>query len=159
MHSKCHIYGLTAILCVLLLCSCKDNVYFTAHHHFEQSVWYSEDTIKIPVAQFLTYEQIDSGTVMNLSISLRHSDKYKYRTLYVEAVLTDTTGTVRQDTLRFDISARGGDGFRYRTQVKEWTQFVPLDSNRYTISITHIMKQNPLEGISDLIVGCDSEEK
>jgi len=139
----------------VLLCSCNDNVYFTAHHHFDESLWYKEDVIKIPIEQFLTYKDSTERQEIQLSIGLRYTDEYKYNTVYIKTQLSDKKKIVRCDTLQFTIPDKGCDGFSFRKQVQALMNFTADGSSTYTLSITHIMKQNPLTGITDLIIGCD----
>lgn len=143
----------------MLVYSCKDNVYYTAYHHFEGSLWYSEDTIKIPIQQFLTYEGSKEQKEIQLNIGIRYTDKYKYRALYFETQISDTTGQIGCDTLQFLFANKGENGFRFRKQTQQLLRFFPDSTQTYTLSITHIMKQNPLEGITDLIIGCEETEE
>ena len=148
------------IYCLLILvCSCKDDVYFTAHHHFEKSLWYSEHTIKNPIQQFLTYKGSKEQKEMQLNIGIRYTDKYKYRAIYIETQICDTTGQIGCDTLQFLFADKGENGFRFRKQTQPLRHFVPDSAQTYTLNITHIMKQNPLEGITDLTIGCEEIEE
>lgn len=151
----------TALVCCLLMlvCSCKDNVYFTAYKHFEKSLWYSEDTIKFPIQQFLTYEGSKEQKEMQLNIGIRYTNKYKYRALYIETQISDTTGQIECDTLQFLFAGKGENGFRFRKQTLQLLRFIPDSAQTYTLSITHIMKQDPLEGITDLMIGCEETEE
>lgn len=152
---------MAALVCCLamIVCSCKDNVFFTAHHHFDESLWYSEDTIRIPIQQFLTYKSGQKQKEIQLNIGIRYTDKYKYRTLYIETQISDTSKVIGCDTLQFLFSDKGEDGFRFRKQTQQLLRILPDSIRTYTLSITHIMKQDPLEGITDLMVGCEETEE
>ena len=145
-------------LTLLMLTACKDNVYFSSVSHLEGGLWYSEDTLNIDIGQSNLYERTQEDSVVCLNIGIRYTDKYRFQKLYMEVELCDSTQTLRKDTMEFDIPADGGEGFRYREQMKEYCSFVPRDSIGYRLRVSHIMTQNPLEGICDIVCLAESKE-
>lgn len=145
-------------LTLLLLTACKDNVYFSSVSHLDNGQWYRDDTLNVDIGRSNMYEEMQGDKAVNLNIGIRYTDSYRFQKLYLEVELSDSVQTLRKDTLVFDIPADGGEGFRYREQMKEFCCFVPHDPNVYRLHISHIMMQNPLKGICDIVCMAESKE-
>lgn len=145
-------------LTLLMLTACKDNVYFSAVSHLDNNQWYREDTLNMDVGQSNLYERMPGDSIVCLNIGIRYTDSYRFQKLYMEVELCDSTEMLRRDTMEFDIPANGGEGFRYREQMKEFCSFVPHDSIGYKLRVSHIMTQNPLEGICDIVFLAEPKE-
>lgn len=145
-------------LTLLMLTACKDNVYFSSVSHLEGGLWNREDTLNIDIGQSNLYERAPGESIVCLNIGIRYTDSYRFQKLYMEVELCDSIQTLRKDTMEFDIPADGGEGFRYREQMKEYCSFVPRDSIGYRLRVSHIMMQNPLEGICDIVCLAESKE-
>ena len=146
------------LLTLLMLTACKDNVYFSSVSHFDNGQWYRDDTLNIEIGQSNLYDRTLGDSVVALNIGIRYTDNYRFQKLYIEAELCDSIRTLRKDTMEFDIPADGGEGFRYREQMKEFCSFVPHDSIGYRLRVSHIMMQNPLEGVCDIVFLAESKE-
>lgn len=144
-------------LTLLMLTACKDNVYFSSVSHLDGGLWHIEDTLDIDIGQSNLYERARVDSIVCLNIGIRYTDSYRFQKLFMEVELSDSIHTLMKDTMEFDIPADGGEGFRYREQMKEFCSFVPRDSIGYRLRISHIMIQNPLEGICDIV--CLAESK
>ncbi len=135
---------------VVLLSSCMDMPYYSESQSVDESGWLSTDTIEL---SFIIDEPLDR---FNGSIDLRHNGDYPYSNLYLFIDITYPNKKHRIDTLECVLADnRGrwygsglGDMVSHRIEYLDEIQF-PLEGD-YQMRITHGMRRDPLEEITDL---------
>lgn len=135
---------------VVLLSSCMDMPYYSESKSVDVSGWLSTDTIE------LRFTINDPSDRFNGSIDLRHTGDYPYSNLYVFIDITYPNNKHRIDTLECVLADnRGrwygsglGDMVSHRIEYLDEIQF-PLEGD-YQMRITHGMRRDPLEEITDL---------
>jgi len=90
---------------------------------------------------------------MDVSVGVRYTDAYRYESLLLLAQMKDNHGILHEDTLVFDLTERIKDGFSYRKQTQTFMQLNPDSSSAYSLLISHLMDNDTIIGVSDII--CD----
>ena len=127
-----------------------DMPYYSESKYVDESGWRSTDTIEL---SFTINEPLDR---FNGSIDLRHNGDYPYSNLYLFIDITYPNNKHRIDTLECVLADnRGrwygsglGDMVSHRIEYLDEIQF-PLEGD-YQMRITHGMRMDPLEEITDL---------
>ena len=136
---------------VVLLSSCMDMPYYSESKSIDERGWLSTDTIEL---SFTISEPSDR--FFNGLIDLRHNGDYPYSNLYLFIDITYPNNKHRIDTLECVLADnRGrwygsglGDMVSHRIEYLDEIQF-PLKGD-YQMRITHGMRRDPLEEITDL---------
>ena len=137
-------------LIVVFLSSCMDIPIYSESTSVDDNGWSVEDTVKFNIS-------IDApSNRYNGSIDLKHNGDYRYSNLYLFIDITYPNNKHRIDTLECVLAdKRGrwygsglGDMVSHRIDYLEGVQF-PLEGD-YEFSITHGMRRNPLEDVSDI---------
>lgn len=144
------IKSLPVVLITLFLClgACSPGHNdFNSFTDVPEQGWAYGDTIK-----FAT-DTIDSISIGNLQVSIRHDNSYLYRNLWLE-ICYISNGRVTRDTVNMelaDIYGRWlGKGFGASYQfVSDIPHKVTLEKGT-TISVNHIMRLDTLHGIEQV---------
>jgi len=137
-------------LAVCALTSCFEMPYYSESSAVDSSGWYSADTLKFNLSI------ADSSQRFNSQINLSHTGDYPYSNLYLFIDITYPNSRHRVDTLECVLAdKRGrwygtglGDMVNHRIQYLNDIAF-PLNGD-YEVAITHGMRSEPLEKITDL---------
>lgn len=141
---------LAILLAVCALSSCFEMPYYSESLAVDSSGWSSSDTLKFEL------NISDSTQRFNSQIDLSHTGNYPYSNLYLFIDITYPNSKHRVDTLECVLAdKRGrwygsglGDMVNHRIEYLGDIAF-PL-SGDYEVAITHGMRSNPLEEITDL---------
>ena len=140
-----------AILLVFCaLTSCFDMPFYSESKTVDTHGWYSSDTLKFDLSI------PDSTTRFNSHIDLSHTGSYPYSNIFLFIDITYPNSKHRVDTLECVLADnRGnwygsglGDMVNHRIEYLNDIAF-PL-SGKYEVAITHGMRSEPLEEITDL---------
>ena len=144
---------LAFLFCLFL--SCRDAVVFHSYQAVsERSGWERGDSLSFLLPSGLP------PRAYTLEIGVRNTDAYPYRDIWLAVVRTVPGGTlpVAADTLHFCLADEkgrwnnaGGSGRHYQSAFICGRPFrVGADSCGGVLHIAHIMRDNPLFGISDI---------
>jgi gliding motility-associated lipoprotein GldH len=136
---------------VVFLFGCSDsNRWLSMSTAVENSKWAKEGALK------MTFEVSDTIRLFDFIVDIRHDDRYKYSNLYLFVDMSFPNGKVSSDTLELNLSDASGEwlgtgagslyevGFKFKDRKK-----FPL-SGVYNVSIRHGMREEEIEGITDV---------
>lgn len=148
-------HGIRMTICALLLASCIDTPYFAYNSDIPVEGWYARDTIVIPIQPTTpnTHEQ-DTHTI---KVGIRNTHEYAYQSLYLLVETVEGEKILSRDTISFNISdikgRNTGTGVAYRSHTTKTIRnqrFHP--DSTHTLRISHIMRMDPIAGISNICV-------
>lgn len=137
------------ILCCLgmtFIMSCQGDLYYADYKNMPQGIWDSRDTLSFiipPSAQDADVE---------LTISIRNTKEYKYESLALRAFVVDYLGCVRKD-MTIAIMPDGKQskiGAICAYNSSEPVKMHLKAGRRVTLRLSHRMRLNPIEGITDV---------
>jgi len=142
--------GLTIFAVSILLVSCFDMPFYSESSSINSEGWSSVDTVKFG------FNISDEVQRFNGHIDLRHTGDYNFSNLYLFIDITYPNAKHRVDTLECVLADnRGrwygsglGDMVSHRIDYLEGIVF-PLEGE-YEVAITHGMRREPLEEITDI---------
>lgn len=143
------ILSLVLVLSIALI-SCLDLPEYSESRVVDSEVWASSDTT------FFDWTIDNDSVLYNCFVDVRHSGDYPFSNLYLFLDLTYPNGKHRVDTLECTLAdKRGrwygsglGDIVDHRIEYKTGIQF-PATGD-YILGITHGMRQDPLDGVTDM---------
>lgn len=132
------------------LSACDDHTLYHSYQSIPEKGWNKSDTLlfQMPIN--------DSLTVLRLSAGVRNENNYPYQDLYlfISHNLEDSTKW-QTDTLEFTLSDKDGKwmgtgwGNLYQS-VQPMKSAVIRHAGNYTIKVSHGMKDEVLDGISNI---------
>ncbi len=137
-------------LMVLGLGACKQGIVFEKSQSVNKDGWHYQDTV------FFEHEFTDTLALYDIYLNVRNTDDYPYRNFYVFFETTFPDGRVFRDTIETFLADRTGqwtgsglgrtksNSFHFRKDV-----WFPVEGE-FTFSIQHAMREEYLEGISDI---------
>lgn len=143
----------------LLPFSCQDSPVFSNYRAIDKEAWYREDTIVMPVGQPVGECHGQGEQQLDMTVCVRYTDAFRYRNLSLLLEWVSEQRVVARDTLQFSMFNERdgvlGNGFgRYARTVRSMVA-LPLDKP-YEVRIAHLMRLNPLCGITDVSFSLDS---
>jgi len=141
---------------VLLFSSCGNSVLVDDFNTYDSISWPVSERYEIE------FEQIDTITNYNFFISLRNTDAYPYRNIYIFLTTEFPDGRFKKDTINCPLANyRGkwlGKGFGgvYDNRIIYMQNTRFKQSGTYKITLEQAMRNNVLEGIKS--VGIRVEE-
>ncbi|MEL6916100.1 MAG: gliding motility lipoprotein GldH [Bacteroidota bacterium] len=146
-----------AILFVVLLVSCNENLVFSEFKSMEGNSWSKENTLEF------TFSKLDSVTTHNIFITVRNDDTFPYSNLFLITELNFPSGKTVKDTLEYEMALPDGQwlgkGYGSIKESKLWYKenIVFSDTGVYTLLLSHAMRKNgsangviDLKGITDV---------
>ena len=142
--------GALALTFSVALVSCFDIPEYSESKPVNSEVWASTDTIHFDL-------NIENDSILyDCFVDLRHTRDYPFSNLYLFLDLTFPNGKKRVDTLECVLAdKRGkwygsglGDIVDHRIEYKAGVKFPAVGS--YSLGITHGMRVDPLEGVTDM---------
>lgn len=137
-------------LSLTLLMSCDQGRIIDEYVPVENGSWSLSDTC------LLDFSIDDTTSFYRLFFNLRHNDEYKYSNLYVFLTITDPDGLRDRKRLNFLLADKKGKwmgrglGGRYDNQIILVDGLKFLKDGDYGVTIEQNMRDNPLEGITDV---------
>ena len=128
---------------VCFLSSCTDDTVYFSYHPVDNERWEKSDDIKFSIVPSRYSGKCESFVV------LRTNDRYPFKNLSVsvETIIRDTVFTKRVD---FEVGRKTNSSFRHNDLVMPVSQFSVNENDTLHIRIAHNMKQNVLQGITDV---------
>lgn len=144
------------LLGMSLLCACSGSPCLSGYSHVDINSWYADDTVVMNVQSADTSLHQAVETVMDMRVGVRFTEQYKYRNLALEVQLICDGTLAKRDTVLFetynDKDKANGRGLLYHDMEKNLSSVSIDPSRKYDVRIRHIMRQNPLSGISEVSV-------
>ena len=148
---KILINNLIAFVVISLLMSCENKIVYHSYHSIAKDEWCKSDTLsfKVPIADSVS-------TLLHLFVEIRNKNNYPYRDFSVVVFNNFSDTTVwKADTLTLDLASSDGkwlgtglgDLFQSSRILKS---VVSTHSGNYTIKVLHNMKDDRVNGISDV---------
>ena len=137
------------IICLLFsLAACDNQTIYHTYQNLSIEGWKKTDTLKYQLPAQLAGKQYD------LEVGLRHTENYPYQDIWME-ILYPLSPDRHPDTLHITLADKQGNwkGNGTSSNLYQYTSphhpvtFSPSDS---MIQIVHIMRDEPLKGISDV---------
>lgn len=133
-----------------VFCSCYDLPLYSETQPIDSSGWFSSDTVNFE------FNVDDATKRYNCLLDLRHTGDYPFSNIYLFVEVEYPNGKTRIDTINEVLSdSRGywygsglGDMVDHRIGYQTGIEF-PLEG-LYRINITHGMRLDPLEEVTDL---------
>ncbi|WP_071144850.1 gliding motility lipoprotein GldH [Bacteroides ihuae] len=142
--------NLYIIALLLFFTSCDNKTVYHSFLHIPETGWQKKDTLSFNI------EIKDSMTYVHLSAEVRNLSNYPYKNTFLSIShnLQDST-TWKTDTLELSLADNEGKwlgkgwGNLYQTSLLIGTVLV-VHPGKYSVRISHEMKDNALLGINDV---------
>ena len=143
------VVGISLVLSLFLM-SCFDLPYYSESHVVDLSGWESTDSLRFD------FNISDSITRYDCAIDLSHTGDYPFSNIYLFVDIEFPNGKNRVDTVHITLADRTGKW--YGSGLGDMTSLgvtfksgiaFPITGD-YRVTITHGMRNDPLEGITDL---------
>jgi gliding motility-associated lipoprotein GldH len=142
--------GVLILATSLVLVSCFDIPEYSESRVVDSKVWASSDTIHFDM------NIANDSALYDCFVDVRHTGDYPFSNLYLFLDLTYPNGKHRVDTLECVLAdKRGkwygsglGDIVDHRIEYKSGIKFPAAGS--YSLDITHGMRVDPLDGVTDM---------
>lgn len=158
-NKACLKYALL-LFTLLTISSCGRGPYFIAHSDINEDGWNSRDTcvFELPVDSDDCYPYTKI-----LTASVRYTDLYKYRNLCIGVQVYDEKKLVRTDTLDFELykpnGENNGNGANFFESEELFYDVEICSKTPHLIKVYHIMRLDPLVGITNVVVQLDKANK
>jgi gliding motility-associated lipoprotein GldH len=134
----------------LLFFSCKSDKLYEDYKTIESSGWDKDSIAKFSFA-------IDKNYLgYNLAVNIRNRGDYQYSNVWLFVDITAPDFTTISDTIEYQLALPDGrwtgkgTGGVYSNHLPFRDNVTFPSPGKYTISIRHAMRTNPLKGISDI---------
>lgn len=138
----------------MLLYSCQGSPLLSGYSHVDREAWYREDTAVISMNGEWMDENVspNGGTLM---VGVRYTDAYRYKKISLLVELQDEEATIARDTVHFNLFDPNGHvvgrGLGYHDAMQPAIKLKALKGKGpYKVRITHLMRQNPVQGITEV---------
>ena len=134
---------------VFLLTSCNKNIIYSKYHEFKENEWHANDKAIFHV------EIIDTMSLNNIFLMVRHADAYPYSNLFLFVSTKYPDGKILIDTMEVILAdekgkwqgSGAGDIFDFKIPIKKNVRF-PL-KGKYQFAFEQGMRVDPLPLIMD----------
>jgi len=144
----------------MLLCSCQGSPGFSNYSTVDREGWYREDTVVLPVWQPDPLRRAGLEQQLDLTVCVRYTDEYRYRNLALLMEMVSDRELVVRDTLRFSMFDENdyvqGRGLGRYSQTVHSARVALQPDRPYEVRITHLMRLNPVRGVTDISFSLDS---
>lgn len=134
---------------MLLIVACQDIPFYSSYKSVDAQGWNAVDTLvfKLP--------SVDEERQFDVNVDLRTVSSFKYNNLKLAVRLYEGKRVVSVDTVAYKLynekGKRLGKGFpyvEYNSTLKHSIRLLP--EKKYRVKVTHIMRMDPFDGISDV---------
>ncbi len=144
-----------SFLVVFVLSACNNNVYYTGYSDIPDGRWDSRDTLVFDVPDEPNDDT--SRIPKTLAAIVRYTDAYKYRKITIGVDFCSKDGQViSKDTLTFELFNKNGEsngtGTVYLESEEKSFDVKMTPYSPKLIRVYHMMRLDPLEGISNVVV-------
>ncbi|NVO19684.1 MAG: gliding motility lipoprotein GldH [Bacteroidetes bacterium] len=150
MIRKYSIRFISAASLLFFIVSCNNSVYYEDIKHINNSKWSSKDTL------FFHFTITDTIQPYDFGVSVRNTTSYDYQNLYLFITATYPGGNWSRDTAECILAASDGKWYgkgmgKIKDSQFEFRKGVRFrKSGNYTIAVNQAMRQETLDGISDV---------
>lgn len=129
--------------------ACQDSPFFMQYKKVDVAEWHTRDSVV-----FRLPETTDS-TSYGVKVHVRAIQNFKYDNLALVVKLKEGKKTISTDTVRYTMLDENGEsygtGFPYvEHEANLKGRYILSPDKKYRIKVTHIMRLDPLNGISDI---------
>lgn len=142
---------------MLLMGACQDSPMFMKYSSVDVQGWHSGDavTFRLP--------EVEDSAQYCVKIHVRTLQNYRYDNLSLVARLKDGKKVLSVDTVNYSILDVNGDsrgiGFPYVEQEMSLPhKYTIKPKKKYKVVITHVMRLDPLDGVSEVGVTIASSD-
>ncbi|MBQ9363543.1 MAG: hypothetical protein IJT97_09035 [Bacteroidaceae bacterium] len=144
----------------MICCSCHDRPSFSGYAHVDRTGWYSEDTVVMEIQQADTTRRNVPGQMCEMQVGIRYTADYVYRDFSLLVELVSGRRVVARDTVLFHLfdekGRASGRGLERYDKVQPSMRVVLKADKPYVVRMTHLMRLNPVPGITDVSCSFDS---
>ena len=140
------IMGLT---CMFLLGACTDSPMFFQYKPVNAMGWQSCDSVvfKLP--------EVEEDTPCDVSVCIRSLRSYRYQDLALVVKLKEGRTVVCTDTVKYRMLSDDGESMGEGLSFMEYDmpikhRYTLKPDKKYKVKITHIMRLDPLDGVSEV---------
>jgi len=148
-HSFTAFFSASLILFSVFSVSCSQKEIFSEFHSFPKSEWNQGEIARFEV------DVTDISLHYDIFLEIRNRNDYPFRNIWLFIDYQTPNGNLRSDTLHTELADIYGKW--YGTGISLYTYSFPYELNRqysdtgkYVYSIRQGMRENPLNGISDI---------
>ncbi|MCB0507541.1 MAG: gliding motility lipoprotein GldH [Chitinophagales bacterium] len=143
-----------AYLCLLILTAqaCTSSHFYNEYKSVDTKNWKSTDTLTFDV------EIEDIQANYNILVSVRHQKTYEFSNLWLTYFLENQPAKIEVPLFKLDGKPYG------ESSGSLCTQTIPLKSNfhfpkkgKNIIKVVHLMRKDPLDGVSDIGIIIDKK--
>lgn len=145
------------VLMLLAACSFNENTVYYSYLHTPGKGWTKKDTLVFPVPV------ADSLKPYKVRVEIRNQAFYPYEDLYLLISHNTEDSTIFiTDTMRYALADKSGKwvgtglGTLYQNSFSYY-KFIPPHPGKYVFKVTHGMKDEALQGITDIGLKVDRE--
>lgn len=145
------------VMLLLAACSFNHNTVYYSYLHTPGKGWARKDTLVFPVTVR------DSLKPYKVRVEIRNQAFYPYEDLYLFiSHNTEDSAIFITDTIRYMLADKSGKwvgtglGTLFQNSFPYY-RFIPLHPGKYTFKVTHGMKDEALQGITDIGLKVDRE--
>lgn len=137
------------ILCCILLAACVNKNIYTDFHSFKNGEW-NQDSIC-----YFEVNISDTISPYRISIETRNNNLYPYRNIWLFIEIITPSGSVRKDTIGFDLADNYGNWLGKGLSVYELehiyeNSFIFRQPGIYTFSVKQGMRDDVLRGVNEI---------
>jgi gliding motility-associated lipoprotein GldH len=158
LKPKYGIYSFLALSMILLLSSCKSDVYFGESHSIHNEAWHMNNIAEFPVSLY------DVQQDYRLILSVRNTTDYQYSNIYFFFTTIYPDQTAIRDTIECMLADRSGRWLGSGVgRIRESNFLIrePLHTpiaGEYRFIIQHAMRDEVLSGITDVGVTIEKSQ-
>lgn len=135
---------------VIFIASCTDTAIVDKHIAIPERAWSYDEKLQLDV------QITDQNQPYNIYLNFRHTPKYRYANVFVLLCQESPSGLI--DTVRVEIPLAEPDGrwlgrsagTLYAYQYLVASHYLFPDTGMYRFYFEQNMRENPLEGVSDV---------
>ena len=132
----------------LLLVSCQQGIVFTEFKSLQGLGWAADSVVVfVPVLE-------DSMAAYDMQLTVRHTDRYAYQNLWLFVDVKQDSLLLRRDTIEAMMANERGEwqgyGVSKYTLPLLYLDNVQLQSGEYEVVVQQGMREDVLQGITDL---------
>ena len=144
----------------MIFCSCQDRPSFSGYAHVDRMGWYGEDTVVMEIQRADTTRRNVPRQVCDMQVGIRYTADYAYKDFSMLVELVSGKHVVARDTILFhlfDEKGRAlGRGLERYDMVQPSLRVALKADKPYAVRMTHLMRLNPVQGITDVSCSFDS---
>lgn len=147
MHRHLYIFIIMWLLSTVFFVSCQEALFYSHYEHVSSTGWNNCDTFVFDIPQ------TEKDETLSLQLCARTTDGYEYNSIAFSTEILADSIPVACDTIYINIyDERGnakGVGFPYAEIASEPKAITLKAGKNYQIRITHAMRLNPLQNITE----------